>query len=315
MVREADLDLSVCRFVIQSDGVGVPRRIVNLILGPHPNVPMLARFNLGEAAGYPGTLGHFPFRMVPLLADAHQRRVAREEEEGEEEEEEEEENAGASGSGTGAGTGNDGDDNKGNDDVSSAGGAGSSAGATAATAATAAECVGEKRKRANTGAAGAAAVSSTDFAYENWQESRHHMSIAQASAALGSGGADAFVSVTGGKFHALHVIQTVMPLLAPSACFALFCPYIEPLKEAALWLKKTDAAVDVDLMQMWVRNFQVLPGRTRPDMNMDDGTGFVLKGIKCVGEEVLAAVAAGNSGVEREGESDGEGARPTKKRR
>ena len=80
-------------------------------------------------------------------------------------------------------------------------------------------------------------------------------------------------------------------------------------------MKKTDAAVDVDLMQMWVRNFQVLPGRTRPDMNMDDGTGFVLKGIKCVGEEVLAAVAAGNSGVEREGESDGEGARPTKKRR
>ena len=139
------------------------------------------------------------------------------------------------------------------------------------------------------------------------------MSISQARAALGAGGADAFVSVTGGKFHALHVIQAVLPLLAPSACFALFCPYIEPLKEAALWLKRTSAAVDVDLTQMWMRHFQVLPGRTRPDMNMDDGTGFVLKGIKSVDEVAVASSPEKEAGARGKTEEPvGENDRPKK---
>ena len=46
-------------------------RIVNLALGPHPSVPMLSHFNLGESAGTLGPVGHFPFSMIPLLAASH----------------------------------------------------------------------------------------------------------------------------------------------------------------------------------------------------------------------------------------------------
>ena len=206
-------------------------RLINLILGPHPNVPLLKYFNLGDRAKTPEKVGHFPFNMVKLLVASRERQAV-----------------------------------MANGDV-----------------------VGEKRKRTSDSDNGEQQIGTSidgaeDFGFEEWQQTRHLLSITQTKTALGKEGADAFVSVTGGVFHALHVIQAAIPLLAPSACFALFCPYIEPLKEAALWLKKTGSAVHIDLTQLWVRKFQVMPGRTRPDMNMDDGTGYILKGIKCVPE-------------------------------
>ena len=45
-------------------------------------------------------------------------------------------------------------------------------------------------------------------------------------------------------------------------------------------LRHRNAALHMQITENWVREFQVLKGRTRPNMNMDDSGGFVLSGIK-----------------------------------
>ena len=184
--------------------------IVNFILGDHPSVSMLPRFNLPEKVEQ-GVV-HFPFNSLHMLTESMERkkkgRKIKEDEEEEEEEEEEE-----------------------------------------------------------------------DFAFESWQPSRHIASITQTCEILSPHGADSFVAVVAEQYHALHVLKAILPLLSSGASFAIFCPFIEPLKEAAEYVKNKKIAVDVALTQLWVRQFQVLPGRTRPNMNMDDGAGYLLSGV------------------------------------
>jgi len=127
-----------------------------------------------------------------------------------------------------------------------------------------------------------------DLSYESWQPSKHIASITQTHALLTPFGADSFVCVLGEKYQALSVLQAVLPLMSSGASFAIFCPFVEPLKAAALYVRKHDIAVDVSLTQLWVREFQVLPGRTRPTMNMDDGAGYLLSGTLTCSAEVKA---------------------------
>ena len=66
--------------------------------------------------------------------------------------------------------------------------------------------------------------------------------------------------------------------LAPSRPFAVFCPYKEPLLDAYTAVKETGRSVMVMLSETWLRNHQVLPGRTHPEVLMSGGGGYVLTG-------------------------------------
>ena len=229
---DAAMGMLVGAVAERMDGNG---RVVNLCLGPHPNVSCVERFNLSDAGK--ASVQHFPFSLVPLLVASRSRVAAA---------------ARAGGVETAIDTGTGSSDGDGDGDGSG-----------------------------------------VDTGFEQWQQTRHLLSITQARAVLAAHGADSFVAVTSDqKYHAKDVLMAALPLLAPSACFAVFCPYIEPLQEAADHLKKTGTAVHIDLTQLWVRQFQVAPGRTRPDMNMDDGTGYILSGIKCMPATEEVAVPA-----------------------
>jgi tRNA (adenine-N(1)-)-methyltransferase non-catalytic subunit len=123
--------------------------------------------------------------------------------------------------------------------------------------------------------------------FESWQPSKHIASIQQTRALLAPHGADSFVAVVAEEYHALHILSAVLPLLSAGAKIAIFCPFVEPLTEAALYIRTNDLAVDVSLTQLWVRQFQVLPGRTRPSMNMNDGSGYLLSGTITAKEDII----------------------------
>lgn len=158
--------------------------IINLMLGDHPNVTMVPRFNLPPNATE-DVIVHFPFTSTPLLVDALHRT-------------ETETNA------------------------------------------------------------------TEDRSFESWQPSKHIASITQTANVLKPCGADSFICVVSEKYQALSIFTSILPLLVSGASFSIFCPFIEPLKELHLYARTNNVAVDVSLTQLWVREFQVLPGRTRP---------------------------------------------------
>lgn len=72
----------------------------------------------------------------------------------------------------------------------------------------------------------------------------------------------------------------MLPYLAPSCPFVVFCEYKEPLADCFQQLQKQQLAINLRLSDAWMREFQVLPGRTHPDMNMTQSGGYILTGIK-----------------------------------
>lgn len=82
------------------------------------------------------------------------------------------------------------------------------------------------------------------------------------------------------NFDPSSVVDVLLEVISPSAPFAIYCHVMEPLCECMIHLRTSDKAVNVRLSETWLREYQVLPGRTRPNMNMNGSGGFILTGTK-----------------------------------
>ena len=77
----------------------------------------------------------------------------------------------------------------------------------------------------------------------------------------------------------IDALRKLLPLCAPSAPFAVWCPFSQPLADALHALRRDRLAVNLALTEPWLRKHQVLPGRTHPTMTTGAGAGgFVLCG-------------------------------------
>ena len=63
----------------------------------------------------------------------------------------------------------------------------------------------------------------------------------------------------------------------------------KPLAECHEYLLQQGLAVNVELMELWMREYQVLPARTHPLMNMDASSGYLLSGTKVDPSKVIKA--------------------------
>jgi len=79
------------------------------------------------------------------------------------------------------------------------------------------------------------------------------------------------------KFNPLQILKSTLSLLAPSRPFVIFSQYKEPLLECYTWAK-SQGVINLDLMERWTQEYQVLPNRTHPHMMMDACSGFILSG-------------------------------------
>eukprot|EP00898_Chlorokybus_atmophyticus_P001462 jgi/Chlat1/2316/Chrsp17S00172 len=71
----------------------------------------------------------------------------------------------------------------------------------------------------------------------------------------------------------------LLPLLAQSAPFAFYSPYLQPLAECMHYLQKSRNAVNLQISEPWLREHQVLPQRSHPHMTMSATGGYILSGI------------------------------------
>jgi len=76
------------------------------------------------------------------------------------------------------------------------------------------------------------------------------------------------------------ILFGVLPFLKPSSPFVVFSPYLEQLVECFTALQKVNEAINLHLSETWMRQYQVLPSRTRPPMSMNGASGFLLTGTK-----------------------------------
>jgi len=95
-----------------------------------------------------------------------------------------------------------------------------------------------------------------------------------------SGGVDALIIVTRGSQTPLKYLLALYPFLAPSAQFCVYSQFIESLAACHTSLKTEYAGVNLKLSETWLREYQVLPMRTHPTMQMNGNSGFILTGTK-----------------------------------
>jgi tRNA (adenine-N(1)-)-methyltransferase non-catalytic subunit len=82
------------------------------------------------------------------------------------------------------------------------------------------------------------------------------------------------------RYDPTETLLGLLPYLAPSCPFVVYSEFIEPLAECFREVQKQDLAINLRLSDTWTREYQVLPGRTHPNMNMSQSGGFILTGTK-----------------------------------
>jgi len=82
------------------------------------------------------------------------------------------------------------------------------------------------------------------------------------------------------RYDPTETLLGLLPFLAPSRPFVVYCEFVEPLTECFRELQRQDLAINLRLTDTWMREYQVLPGRTHPNMTMSQSGGFILTGIK-----------------------------------
>lgn len=82
------------------------------------------------------------------------------------------------------------------------------------------------------------------------------------------------------RYSPTETLLSLLPYLAPSCPFVVFCEFMEPLTECFREIQKQELAINLRLSDTWMREYQVLEGRTHPNMNMSQSGGFILTGVK-----------------------------------
>jgi tRNA (adenine-N(1)-)-methyltransferase non-catalytic subunit len=81
-------------------------------------------------------------------------------------------------------------------------------------------------------------------------------------------------------YDPLATLLKLLPYLETSCPFVVFCEYMEPLFECFQELQNQKLAINLRLSDTWLREYQVLPNRTHPNMSMSQNGGFILTGVK-----------------------------------
>ncbi|CAG5136895.1 unnamed protein product [Candidula unifasciata] len=78
------------------------------------------------------------------------------------------------------------------------------------------------------------------------------------------------------KYNPLPILMTMLEFLPPSRPVVVYCQYLEPLVECYTQIKKKGIGLQLRLSETWFREYQVLPQRTHPLMNMSGTGGYLL---------------------------------------
>ncbi|KAJ0025188.1 hypothetical protein Pint_09387 [Pistacia integerrima] len=76
------------------------------------------------------------------------------------------------------------------------------------------------------------------------------------------------------------LVKDLLPLLSYSAPFAIYHQYLQPLATCMHNLQLGKMAIGLQISEPWLREYQVLPSRTHPCMQMSGFGGYILSGTR-----------------------------------
>ncbi|KAJ9542237.1 hypothetical protein OSB04_028743 [Centaurea solstitialis] len=82
------------------------------------------------------------------------------------------------------------------------------------------------------------------------------------------------------EVDAWSIVKEVLPFLSFSAPFVIYHQYLQPLATCMHNLQVEKMAIGLQITEPWLREYQVLPSRTHPHMQMSACGGYVLSGTK-----------------------------------
>eukprot|EP00826_Nyctotherus_ovalis_P010270 TRINITY_DN12724_c0_g3_i1.p1 TRINITY_DN12724_c0_g3~~TRINITY_DN12724_c0_g3_i1.p1 ORF type:complete len:390 (-),score=108.99 TRINITY_DN12724_c0_g3_i1:55-1224(-) len=83
------------------------------------------------------------------------------------------------------------------------------------------------------------------------------------------------------KYHPIDLLRALWKRLSKSGAFAIYHRYLQTLVDTEAFIKENKLAVYLHLEELWLRQYQVLKDRTRPQMkNEHSAGGYVLYGYK-----------------------------------
>lgn len=80
------------------------------------------------------------------------------------------------------------------------------------------------------------------------------------------------------NYDLIELTNHLLNFLAPSSQIVIFSEHLQPLTECYNELK--DKLCNCKLSEIWMRNYQIMPMRTRPEMEMFGKSGYILNGVK-----------------------------------
>lgn len=85
------------------------------------------------------------------------------------------------------------------------------------------------------------------------------------------------------EYEPISILDKLKPSLSGSASIVIQSPYLSVLSSAQHSLRTSPDFIHVTISEPWLRRYQVLPGRTHPEMNGTLGGGFMLSAIRVMG--------------------------------
>ncbi|KAH6788473.1 eukaryotic initiation factor 3 gamma subunit family protein [Perilla frutescens var. frutescens] len=82
------------------------------------------------------------------------------------------------------------------------------------------------------------------------------------------------------NMDAWDIAKELVPLLSYSAPFVIYHQYLEPLATCMHNLQSKKMAINLQISEPWLREYQVLPSRTHPHMQMSSSGGYLLSGTR-----------------------------------
>lgn len=95
------------------------------------------------------------------------------------------------------------------------------------------------------------------------------------------------------QYEPFSIVQRLTPYLAGSATITIYSPFLQILSEAQAKMRPLPAYLSPSITEAWLRQYQVLPGRTHPMMSMTGGGGYILHAIHVYDDPTASSAMAG----------------------
>nr|GAT61025.1 predicted protein [Mycena chlorophos] len=106
---------------------------------------------------------------------------------------------------------------------------------------------------------------------------------------LFAGGFDSLIIAS--EYDPWSILERLVPYVAFSGSIVVQSPYAQILSEVQTKMRALPQYLGPSLSEVWLRRYQVLPGRTHPMMNTSGTGGFILHAIKVNDDETATGMA------------------------